>query len=91
MALPWPGNWPGGPAGVFFGVVAGLAEALAVAAAGGPVVVPGDDVVVMPDRGVAVGGTASVVTDLQEASECRREEPGLGIHRDQFTAARGSK
>ena len=71
------GDGFGGPSGVFLGVVAGFAEPLAVGAAGWSVVVPGEDVVVMPDRRVAVGGPAGVVPDLEEAAEPGREEPGF--------------
>src|SRR5688572_21700966 len=48
------------PSWCFFGVVAGLAESGAVAGTGGPALVPGNDVVVVADRGIAVRGPAGV-------------------------------
>ena len=59
-------------------MVAGFAEAL-----------PGGDVVVVPDGGVAVGGAAGVVPDLEEALEPGWEEPGFGVHRDKFPSGGG--
>jgi hypothetical protein len=51
-------------------------------------VVEGDDVVQVPDGGVAVGGAAGVVPGLDEAAEPVREDPGAGVHRDEFAGAR---
>ncbi len=51
--------------------------------------VPGDDVVQVADRGVAVRGAAGVVPDLDEAAEPGREEPGAGVHGDEFAGAGG--
>ncbi|MDQ0662893.1 hypothetical protein QFZ35_001391 [Arthrobacter ulcerisalmonis] len=70
-------------------MVAGFAEALAVTGAGGSAVVPGGDVVVVADRGVAVRGAAGIVPDVKEALQARGEEPGFGVHRQQFPAAGG--
>ena len=64
------GSWSGlgFPAGLFFGVVAGFAESGTVFECCWAVVVPGDDVVVVADGCVAVGGAAGVVADLDEAA-----------------------
>src|SRR5919112_3382037 len=86
MPLTWSGNRLGGPTRCFFDVVAGFAEALAVGAGGWPVLVPGDDVVVVADGRVAVGGSAGVLPDLDEPAESGREEPGFGVHRGQLPA-----
>ena len=69
--VPWSGAGFDCPAGRFFGVVAGFAKSGAVVAAGGASMVPGDDVVQVADRGVAVRGAAGVV-----AVWMKRRSPG---------------
>ena len=70
-------------------MVAGFAEALAVGTGGWAIVVPGDDVVVVADGRVAVRGSAGVVPYLDEPAKSRREEPGFGVHCDQFAISGG--
>ena len=70
-------------------MVAEFAEPGAVGLGGWAAVMPGDDVVQVPDRGVAVRCAAGVVPDVDEAAKPGREEPGAGVHRDQLPGARG--
>ena len=69
------GFWFGPPPWVLFGVVALFAEPGTVAHAGWSVLVPGDDVVDMPDGRVAIGGAADVVAGFDEPSQSVGEEP----------------
>ena len=59
--------WSGSPAGCLFGVVALLAEALAVGDGGLAAVGDGGDVVAVPDRGVAPGGAAELVAQVDRS------------------------
>ena len=88
-SVTWSWPWLDGPTGGFFGVVAGLAEPGAVVAGGWSAAVPGNDVVQVPDRGVAVGGPAGVVPGLDEAAEPGREEPRAGVHPRELAGAGG--
>lgn len=74
---------------VFFGVVAGFAQAGAIGGIGGSVVVPRNDVVEVPEWGVAVGGAAGVVAGLDEPAQPGREEPFPGVHPDELTGSGG--
>jgi hypothetical protein len=65
-------------AGEFLGVVARFAESRAIVQAGRAVVVPGNDVVKVADRGVAVGRPAGVVADLDKTAQRCGEEPPSG-------------
>ena len=87
--VPWSWSGLGFPAGEFFGVVAGFAESGSVFEGCWAVVVPGDDVVVVADGCVAVGGAARVVADVDEAAQRCREEPPFRLHRHQVTGVRG--
>ncbi|MDQ0617964.1 hypothetical protein QFZ33_001988 [Arthrobacter globiformis] len=79
----------GFPAGEFFGVVARFAQSGAVGQAGGSAVVPGDDVVVVADWGVAVGRAAGVVPGLDEATQRCREETPSRVHGYQINGPGG--
>ena len=61
-----------------------------LAAGGLAAVVPGDDVVQVPDGGVAVGGAAGVVAGLDEAAQSGGEEPGAGVHARRVPRCRGA-
>lgn len=58
-----------GPAGILFGVVAAHAESGGVVPGGGPAFAVGCGVVDVPDRGIAVRGTADPVTQEHHAPQ----------------------
>jgi hypothetical protein len=75
------------PARYFLGVVARFAEPRPIRGAGGPLVVPWHDVVVVPDRRVAIGSAAEIVPGTDQTAKPRREQAGPGIHGDEVARA----
>ena len=74
------------PVGCLFAQVAGFAEALTVSEAGVAALAVGDDVVDVPDRRVAPGCPAGLVSGDQESLCPGREQPLSGVHGHQLGA-----
>lgn len=77
-----PGSRPRSrlPARYFLGVIARFAESRPVRGGGQPIVVPRHDVVIVPDRCVAIGRAAGVVPGTDQTAKPRREQARPGIH-----------
>src|SRR6478736_3207709 len=85
--VPGTGAGSNAPARSLFRVVARFAEPRTVARGGRPAAAPGDDVVLVPDRGVAVRRAAGFIARDQEAPKARREEARAGVQRNELARA----